>query len=172
MGPNDARNTVNICMDWLRGENGCRYGRGCKFEHSKNPYVCADWKKGSCKYGDRCCYVHDIDITSGVQKWSNGRYCVPCIVDSGMREQIRYQIQSLTFLDSDALLEAVLDRLMTYDTSTVLEIAADPGRVYSVARKCKSEEAMFPSAPGVAPDMLPFQMHPLRAARRNPQMTL
>lgn len=81
--------------------------------------------------------MHDTNIAAGVQKWSDGQYCVPC--ESDMRAQIRYKIES--FIQDATLLEAVLDRLMTYDMSSILRITADPEYVLRVERKCHAERA-------------------------------
>jgi hypothetical protein len=100
--------------------------------------------------------VHDTNTTTGVQKWSNQRYCVSC-VPADTREQIRNQIE--TFIQDATLLEAVVDKLMTYDISSVPEIATNPDLVGAVARKCKAERSKN-AYPPLGSDVTPYPRLP------------
>lgn len=70
---------TNICMDWLRGKDGCSYGVSCKYDHRKISEVCRNWVNGKCKYSaQRCQFIHAVETDSAslnANLWSDGRYC-------------------------------------------------------------------------------------------------
>ena len=70
---------TNICMDWLRGKDGCSYGVSCKYEHRKILEVCRNWVNGKCKYSaQRCQFIHAVETDNAsfnANLWSDGRYC-------------------------------------------------------------------------------------------------
>jgi hypothetical protein len=54
----------DVCMQWLRGEDGCSYGvSACSRKHYKDQ-VCKEWLNSRCKYSaTECKYIHGENVT-------------------------------------------------------------------------------------------------------------
>ena len=139
-----------ICRQWLRGKNGCRYGLGCIYTHEKVPQICNDWMNGKCKFTDEhCAYIHNENVKTGLASWSDGTRCVriSSSADTGcqnFRDQIQSQLDTIIY-DSIAK-RKLLDKLVKLDMDNVRSILADKRRILNMAgvlQACKADVSKY-----------------------------